>query len=360
MAGRSQSQPASNAISAVAPLSSTGSTLLRPALYWLFHSWRLFGYGFLVPPLLVLRPVKTVAAILAYMAVHRQAWWQRTVHRALGQGASRRHRIVNPSKHLLKDDQRYLWCLHPHGVLADGWHSVIARNLDSFEDGGNGPPEIGRKIALCFAPIIQHVPVHQEMYRDKCGSADKKAITQWWKTPDTDPALIPGGFAESVFANAGERDVEYSYLKGRKGFMRICIEEGKDIVPCYTFGVNKMYRSTKLLRGARAKISQHYFIGLVPFLGWMGTSMPLTDETTTVVFPPFSVSQYAISQLDEAHAAYLEHLKKHFDLHKASYGMDGVELQFIGSDFQDDGWIAEALCRIGLLPKGAVAPRSRL
>lgn len=37
-----------------------------------------------------------------------------------------------------------------------------ANNLDSFDDNGNGPPEVGRKVALCFAPIIQHVPVHQD------------------------------------------------------------------------------------------------------------------------------------------------------------------------------------------------------
>jgi len=352
------------------PLRAAGNLLVRPWVYWLFHSWRLFGYGFLLPPLFAVYPLRTAAGILTYVAVHRKEWWQRTVHSFFGYAASRRHSFVNPSKHLIRDDQRYLWCLHPHGVLADGWHSIIARNEDAFSNSGNGPPDVGRKIALCFAPIIQHVPVHQEMYRDKCGSADKKSITRWWKTSDTDPALIPGGFAEAVFANSAERKIEYSYLKGRKGFVRIGIEEGKDIVPVYTFRQNWMYRTPSTLRGLRARISQNYFIGLVPFLGWMGTSMPLTDDTTTVVFPPFPASSYKTSQLDEAHAAYLDHLKKYFDEYKAAYGMGDVELVFIGSDFQDDDWAAKALSRVGLIsrhtvaganvPKVAPAPRSRL
>ena len=31
--------------------------------------------------------------------------------------------------------------------------------------------------------------------------------TRWWKTTDTDPALIPGGFAEACFASSAERKV---------------------------------------------------------------------------------------------------------------------------------------------------------
>eukprot|EP00415_Alexandrium_ostenfeldii_P000090 UN0090 len=219
----------------------------------------------------------------------------------------------------------------------------------AFEKAGKGPPEIGRKIALCFAPIIQHVPVHQEMYREQCGGADRKSIVSWWDTPDTDPALIPGGFAEAVFSNAGDHETEYSYLKDRKGFIRICLDEQKDIVPCYTFKVSWMYRNPGLLRGWRARFSQHYYIGLVWFSGWMGTSMPLTDDTTTVVFPPFEVTRYHSSQLDEAHAAYLDHLKTYFDLYKEEYGMGRARLVFVGNDFEDQDWAARALRRIGVI-----------
>jgi len=247
--------------------------------------------------------------------------------------------LISPSK-------RYLWSLHPHSILADGWHSIIAKNISSFE---TGPPEIGRKIALCFAPIIQHVPVHQEMYRDKCGGADMKSISKWWETSDTDPALIPGGFAESVFANSGDKEFEYSYIKERKGFVRIGIEHGKDIVPIYTFRANWMYYNPGILRGMRARISQRNYIGLVMPFGRFGSSMPLTDDTTTVIFPPFEASQYNLSQVDEAHQAYMVHLKKYFDMYKAQYGMEGVELKFIGRDFEDTDMCAVALKKLGVL-----------
>jgi len=289
--------------------------------------------------------------LIAYGALHRVRWWQRSIHRFMGYGASKRHRIVNDVQHLINPGQRYLWALHPHSILADGWHSLIAANIDSFEDSGSGPPAIGRKIALCFAPVIQHVPVHQEMYRDKCGGSDKDEIVRWWRTPDTDPALIPGGFAESVFANAAERRIEYAYIKDRKGFVRIAIENGKDIVPVYTFRATWMYYNPGILRGLRARFSQRFYIGLALWLGKYGTSMPLTDKTTTVVFPPFHASKYDVAGLDEAHAAYLQHLKANFDANKDKYGMKGVELMFVGRDFEDDDFAARALRRIGVISK---------
>eukprot|EP00971_Amphidinium_carterae_P045741 900071-Amphidinium_carterae.1 len=111
--------------------------------------------------------------------------------------------------------------------------------------------------------------------------------------------------------------------------------------------------------------------------------MPLTNKTTTVVFPPFLASKYDVTDVDkvawrldftvaneatlskygasflsayqpaaaqprkhpgvpevrknrrwgrtslwapEAHAAYLQHLKANFDANKEKYGMKGVEL----------------------------------
>jgi hypothetical protein len=191
------------------------------------------------------------------------------------------------------------------------------------------------------------------MYRDKCGSADAQSITRWWDTPDTDPALIPGGFAESVFSNAAEKNIEYSYIKDRKGFVRIAIEAGKDVVPVYTFRATWMYNNPGILKGARARWSQRNYIGLVLFLGKWGTSMPLHDDTTTVIFPPFEASKYTVDQVDEAHAAYMVHLKKYFDEYKGQYGMPGVELRFVGNDFVDDDPVAKALRRVGILSSHA-------
>ena len=69
-----------------------------------------------------------------------------------------------------------------------------------------------------------------------------------------------------------QKEVEYSYLKGRKGFLRICLEEKKDIVPAYTFRLNWMYRTPRSLRGFRARLSQRIFVprgSLFVAFGWL-------------------------------------------------------------------------------------------
>merc|ERR1712113_1108026 len=119
--------------------------------------------------------------------------------------------------------------------------------------------------------------------------------------------------------NANDKRYEYAYLKDRKGFMRICLEERKDIVPLYTFRASWMYNNPGFLRGLRARFSQAYYMPAVFLLGKMGTSMPLTDDTTTVVFPPFEVTQFQPWQLEEAHAAYIDHLRTYFDMYKERF-----------------------------------------
>ena len=67
------------------------------------------------------------------------------------------------------------------------------------------------------------------------------------------------------------RDVWVSmFVSGRRPSCRLLFEgwcpsldserqEGKDIIPCYTFGVNWMYRTPRSLRGLRARLSQKIF-----------------------------------------------------------------------------------------------------
>ena len=138
-----------------------------------------------------------------------------------------------------------------------------------------------------------------------------------------DPIIAPGGFSESCFADAQDREFEYMYLKGRTGFIKLAIENKADIAPCFSFNGSNMYNNIPWLRGARARLSQKLFIGLCWPLGKWGTLMPLTDDCTTVWFPPFKTSVYTSDQVVEAHAAYCEHLKKYFDIHKVLVSTDG-------------------------------------
>jgi len=267
----------------------------------------------------------------------------------LGYGASRRSSFVCPYLDDFDSEKKYLICFHPHGMLLDGMHSVIAKNTNLLESGidGKGHPT-QRAAALCFAPVIQSIPVHSEMYRELSSDASKQTVEGWWKksTPSgkpIDPVIAPGGFAECCFCDAGDPDIDYHYLKGRLGFMRIAIENKADIAPIYSFNVSNMYYNFPYLKGARARISQKIFLGMSWPIGKFGTFMPLTDWQTNMWFPPFPASKYRIEQLEEAHEAYLKHLEKYFDLHKAEYGQADCKLQFVGKDYVDEDPLANII-----------------
>ena len=69
----------------------------RPPIYWLFHSWRLFGYLYLLPPMLACKPLPTLAMLMAYASVHRERWWQQSVHRSPEKASKRpcKERFIN-------------------------------------------------------------------------------------------------------------------------------------------------------------------------------------------------------------------------------------------------------------------------
>ena len=169
-----------------------------------------------------------------------------------------------------------------------------------------------------------------------------------------DPVMAPGGFTECCFSNAGDVKKDYHYLKGRLGFIKVAIKNGADIAPLYGFNVTNMYADPLFgcLRGARARLSQKIMIGINWPVGKWGTFMPLTDATTNVWFPPFKASQYTLDRLEEAHADYLAHLKKYFDLNKAKYAVDpGIEIEFVGKDFVDDDSLTRMMETVGLRAK---------
>merc|ERR1711971_373815 len=127
---------------------------------------------------------------------------------------------------------------------------------------------------------------------------------------------MPGGFSEAVYLGA-DPEVEYMFLEGRQGFLKIAIEEGIDVLPSYGFGVNDMYRTPSWLRHQRAVLAQKLGIPLFFWWGRWGTNIPFHEKLNLVVFDVFPASKYTLEQLDQCHEDYKAHLVKCFDSYKA-------------------------------------------
>jgi len=189
------------------------------------------------------------------------------------------------------------------------------------------------------ADQVSYLPLFRELLgggssdRSQLIGVSKKELLQAFeRDPNVSIGMCPGGFAEAVFTDADNR-VEYSYLKGRKGFIKIAIEAQVDIVPIYQFNVNKLYHTPRILRGLRARLAQRLALPMVIWWGWWGTNQPLDAHTQvhTVVGKPFPASQYSLEELDKAHVDYCQKLKALYDEYKHQFGMGDKPLVFIGS-----------------------------
>ncbi len=78
--------------------------------------------------------------------------------------------------------------------------------------------------------------------RESCALAavgcHKKSVTRKLKQGDS-VGLIIGGIEEVLEGTFDDKDV--LYLKNRKGFIKIAMDHGSGVVPCFCFGENSLF-----------------------------------------------------------------------------------------------------------------------
>jgi len=321
------------------------SRVCIPLLHW----FRLFGWAPSFFYLLYRFPLKGAAGVLFYyLILSRLRWWKRLVCWFTNAGFDPRFHFIDASAGTVDFTRsRYLVCAHPHGLYVDGALYSIVFQKAAFE--ANYP---GLNYKGAGADQVSYLPLFREVFDgDKgklIGVSKRELLEAFAEDPSVSIGMCPGGFSEAVFTDA-RNSVEYSYLKGRKGFIKLAIQAGVDIIPLYQFNVGKLYKTPRVWRGLRARLAQRFAIPMVIWSGWMGTSQPLDDtQVYTVLGPVFPASQYSLAELDKAHADYCAALQRLYDAHKAQFGMADVPLVFIGKDFHDNDVPSRVFRRLGV------------
>jgi len=302
---------------------------------FVFHHVRL--YGWIPVGLALLRSPQKRWFLAFYALVRRTDAWRDFAHSFFRFGLKDSPaRVENALSTPLQpaSEKRYLCCLHPHGLLCDGWHCVIGKNPESFKPDNHavgGVPNL--KLFLNFSPVIQYVPGHQECYRERCGGASSKDVERVLRDTDCIPTICPGGFAEAVWCWSDGK-YEYSWLKNNSRFMAVAIKNKLDIIVSYTYGLSSMYKTNTFCRQQLAEAAQKYNAPLVLATGKLGM-MPFHEDAVTVIYDPFPVDKYTTDDVDQALQDYSEYLKACFDKDKAKYGMGDKEMLFIGPRTKD-------------------------
>mmetsp|Transcript_37729 Transcript_37729/g.106615 ORF Transcript_37729/g.106615 Transcript_37729/m.106615 type:complete len:165 (-) Transcript_37729:93-587(-) len=128
--------------------------------------------------------------------------------------------------------------------------------------------------------------------------------------------ILPGGEMEQMLTKEGEHHV---FVSKRKGFIKLALEYGVDLVPVYTFGETDIYTTYSFMLAARLWICKNLRIALPLARGIGPTVLPRRVPLSCVVGKPIPVPKDASPSseaVDTLHKKFIAALQDLFDRHK--------------------------------------------
>ena len=126
--------------------------------------------------------------------------------------------------------------------------------------------------------------------------------------------LYIGGIAE-LFKSS--REEERLYLKSRKGFIKLALKEGVDVIPVYLFGNTNVF--TVLKTGFLATLSRKLQMSVTYFWGKWMLPIPLDEKLLYVRGKPLGLPHIPNPTDEDVvkwHATYCSEVKRIFDSYK--------------------------------------------
>ncbi|KAL3898106.1 MAG: hypothetical protein SGCHY_002965 [Lobulomycetales sp.] len=235
-------------------------------------------------------------------------------------------RLVKDTKDQFKTGA-HLFAIHPHGVLGMS-HSLL------FTSPSSNFAQLfpGLSFRLCTLNLNFLAPfIREPLLARGFISCDKDSISHVLKKgPGHAVGLVVGGAKESLFAGPGRNTL---VLAKRKGFVKLAIQNGANLVPVYSFGEQRTFSILTGFERIQRRISKLVSFAPVLFYGRWGLPIPYSVPINSVVGDPIPCEQNdnpSQEMIDDMHALYCERLKALFDKYKDQYDPDRVEeLTFI-------------------------------
>uniref|UniRef100_A0A670ZMZ1 Acyltransferase n=1 Tax=Pseudonaja textilis TaxID=8673 RepID=A0A670ZMZ1_PSETE len=159
----------------------------------------------------------------------------------------------------LPPTRNYVLGSHPHGIICAGAFSAFCTEACGFS---RTFPGLTSSLALLAG--LFYVPVYREyMMSSGMVPVSKRSLDFLLRAgPGRAVVIVVGGAMESLDCNPGEQRV---HLSGRRGFVRLALEHGADLVPVFSFGENDIFRQVQFPRGSRLHRLQLWFKQLAGF-----------------------------------------------------------------------------------------------
>ncbi|KAG9348625.1 hypothetical protein JZ751_002365 [Albula glossodonta] len=240
--------------------------------------------------------------------------------------------------HHLSPNRNYIFAYHPHGIFCFGAFCNFGTEVNGFSKKFPGiQPFVTTLAGNFWFPIVRDYlmsvgicPVSRETIGYILSQNGKGNAV----------VIVVGGAAESLGCTPGVNSIT---LKNRKGFVKMALQQGADLVPVYSFGENEVYRQVVFEEGTQIKLFQkkiQKLLGFAPCVfhgrGLLSANswgfMPYSKPITCVVGKPITVPKIenpSPEVLDHYHTMYINSLRELFDKYKKLYGLKESEVLVI-------------------------------
>mmetsp|Transcript_1069 Transcript_1069/g.1784 ORF Transcript_1069/g.1784 Transcript_1069/m.1784 type:complete len:239 (-) Transcript_1069:110-826(-) len=213
--------------------------------------------------------------------------------------------------------------MHPHGTYL--YQATLHWYSNKCNPFFRRFPFLVDKIHGTAASVVLMTPIVREMFLS-VGTVDASRKTLEKLLGDgRSVSIAVGGEAECL---AMENNKDILVLGGRKGFVRLALRYGADLVPTYCFHLNDTFHVNKtFLAGLRSWIQRTLKWSIPVFWGWYGTPMPRPAPLCMVVGKNIPVPQpkekgapVDEALVDQYHARYVTELSALFERYKGTAG----------------------------------------
>ncbi|KAI1762096.1 diacylglycerol acyltransferase-domain-containing protein [Hypoxylon sp. FL1150] len=266
---------------------------------------------------------------------YRSEWFRRSYmwHLFAGYFPARLHKT-----HDLPPTRKYIFGYHPHGIISHGAWVAFATEALGFAEKFPGITN-----SLLTLDSNFRLPLYRE-YVLAAGvrSVSKESIVNILTKggPNGEGmgrgvTIVIGGARESLEAYPGQMRL---ILKERKGFIKLAVRTGADLVPVLAFGENNLYDQLHPNDHPVVHKLQMFILKVwkftLPFLHGRGIFnydvglMPYRRPLNVVVGAPIKVTQSATveqAEINRLHDLYVAELEKLWDRYKDEFYPDRKE-----------------------------------
>uniref|UniRef100_A0A4W4FUQ6 Acyltransferase n=1 Tax=Electrophorus electricus TaxID=8005 RepID=A0A4W4FUQ6_ELEEL len=236
--------------------------------------------------------------------------------------------------HDLLPSRNYVFGYHPHGIFCFGAFCNFSTEATGFSKKFPGiRPSLATLAGNFRLPVLRDYI----MFAGIC-PVNRNSIDYLLARNGTGNAvvIVVGGAAESLDCVPGQNCVT---LKNRKGFVKLALQKGADLVPVYSFGENEAYHQVIFEEGSWRRYLQRKLqklLGFAPCLfhgcGFFSSEswgmVPYCKPINTVVGEPITVPKVEEPTpdiVDMYHDMYIRSLTELFDKYKTRFGLEETE-----------------------------------